>query len=40
MGRMAGGNRALAEIYFAKFPNDESLGGHVLTPGFLFHLLV
>lgn len=40
MGPMAGGNRALAEIYFAKFPHDESLAWQELTPAFRFHHLV
>jgi steroid delta-isomerase-like uncharacterized protein len=37
---MSVGNRALAEIYFAKFPHDESLAWQELTPGFRFHHLV
>jgi steroid delta-isomerase-like uncharacterized protein len=37
---MSVGNRALAEIYFAKFPHDESLARQELTPAFRFHHLV
>jgi len=40
MGLVAAENRALAEIYFAKFPHDQSLAREELAPGFRFHHLV